>query len=250
MSGRRLVLPIIEHPPLPADMQSFLDAEDLLARLDRRDPANDRRTGTAADQLGMRELCHDLEQSLRSVRTLISLVAGGGPVNPADETTAVHLETLRLEVERLSATVRHHVSPLPAETVDLRMTARSVLACSAMVFPGRLELHAPRPVLVYGQRVLLHRALANLVQNACEATSTGRVIVTVEARDDEGVVDVEDHGDAGGRGGGAGLGLWIVHAAVGAHGGTVERGRSDLGGLHMRMRLPRGPRPSGPEATT
>lgn len=248
MSGRRPVLPIIEHPPLPADMTSFLDAEDLLARLDRRDPANDRRSGTGADQLGVRELCHDLEQSLRSVRALIDLASGDqpGPAQPS----SVHLETLRLEVQRLSATVRHHISPLPAETVDLRMTARSVLACTAMVFPGRLELRAPRPVLVYGERVLLHRALANLVQNACEATSTGRVIVTVAARDDEGIVDVEDHGDAGGSGGGAGLGLWIVHAAVGAHGGTVERGRSDLGGLHMRMRLPREPRPSGKESTT
>src|SRR5262249_15600928 len=38
--------------------------------------------------------------------------------------------------------------------------------------------------------------------------------------------------------GGAGLGLSIVNAIVGAHGGTMKLAAADKGGLHVRVELP------------
>lgn len=97
--------------------------------------------------------------------------------------------------------------------------------------------------------------LQNLVGNAIQFTPDGgQVRVLLEATRDDLVLRVEDSGPGvsdearsrlferfyrGGAGTGAGLGLSIVRRIVDLHHGSIALERAALGGLDVRVRLPR-----------
>jgi signal transduction histidine kinase len=133
---------------------------------------------------------------------------------------------------------------------------------------SRAEAGRPRrvPVVVAGDGVTrgssaqLGRVVANLVDNAARHARTN-VRVTVDAGDWV-TLTVDDDGpgippeqrtrvferfvrldDARARdNGGAGLGLSLVRAIVGRHGGTVAAGAAPGGGARLEVRLPAAPR--------
>jgi two-component system OmpR family sensor kinase len=118
----------------------------------------------------------------------------------------------------------------------------------------------PRPVPVDGNPDDLHRLVLNLLENAIRHTPAGSSIrISVEAEPDSAILEVSDDGPGlpaqigDGifarfvRGGGpadlavdsgTGLGLAIVKAVATSHGGTVEAGRSSIGGARFTVRLP------------
>ncbi len=103
-------------------------------------------------------------------------------------------------------------------------------------------------VRVHGDRVLLHRLVLNLLDNALKHAPSGSTVhVRVEATDQRVQIDVQDEGPgvpvalrdrlferfvhgassqpadgASGHGGGAGLGLSIAQAIAHAHGGHID----------------------------
>ena len=107
-----------------------------------------------------------------------------------------------------------------------------------------------------GDADAVERAVRNLVENALRSREH-RVEVVVDRDGDDAVVLVRDDGpgfpsawleqgvgrfspgDSPEAHGGAGLGLAIVDAIVGAHGGSVQVGTSPGGGAEVRLRLPR-----------
>jgi two-component system OmpR family sensor kinase len=116
-----------------------------------------------------------------------------------------------------------------------------------------------QPAIVMGAHDDLHRLTINLIENALRHTPpTTEIRVTTQTTPDgqaELVVDDDGPGipdalaatlferfvrGAGDRGGSFGLGLAIVHAVAGAHGGTVEIERSTKGqtGARFVVRLP------------
>lgn len=121
----------------------------------------------------------------------------------------------------------------------------------------RLETAA---VEVPGDEGRLRQVLINLVANALRHTPGGTTVtVRVRREPGAGVVEVVDDGPgipreaqarlfegfsradtsrARGSGGGAGLGLTIVDALVGAHGGSVELESTPGQGATFRVRLP------------
>jgi signal transduction histidine kinase len=115
----------------------------------------------------------------------------------------------------------------------------------------------PAPAVI--DEEMLHRVLGNLLRNAAEAVRDarrgrrGKVTVSAEAVGDAYEITVDDDGPGipdevalalfdpyvTTKRDGTGLGLSIVKKIVVDHGGSIEAGRSPLGGARFRIVLPR-----------
>jgi two-component system sensor histidine kinase MprB len=131
----------------------------------------------------------------------------------------------------------------------------------------RARLHAPEleirireniPAVTYGNRALLERAVANILDNACKWSPPGG---TVDVALVGGELTVRDHGpgidpqdlpnvfDRFYRAPtarsmpGSGLGLAIVRNAALTHGGSVTARPAPGGGTVIRLQLPVQPTP-------
>jgi two-component system sensor histidine kinase MprB len=224
----------------------------MLAALERSQQAQRRLVADAS---------HELRTPLTSLRTNLEVLADPrGGLDDADR------ERLRADVvsqvEELTELVGDLVDlarddePAADDREDVRLDAVVLAAVE------RARRHAPRvdfavdvePCLVWGSPARLHRAIANLLDNAAKfAGATGPVEVRLRAG---GELTVRDHGPgiadadlphvfdrfwraetARGRPG-SGLGLAIVRQAAEAHGGTVRAEAAPGGGALLRLRLP------------
>jgi signal transduction histidine kinase len=153
--------------------------------------------------------------------------------------------------------------------VDLaEVAAEAVAEATPMAAGHRLELAAPEPVPLRGNRDELHRLVLNLVENGLRHTPAGSEIeIAAASRNGDAVLEVSDDGpgippdvsdrvfsrfvrlaDTGAErveapadlaaDAGSGLGLAIVRAVAEGHGGSVSVGRSETGGARFIVRLP------------
>ncbi len=106
-----------------------------------------------------------------------------------------------------------------------------------------IEVIAGRSATVNVDRVLIGRAIANLVDNAVRAAGPdGRVRLTVRSRGRDVVVIVEDDGPGFGEAPtGTGLGLSMTAFVASTCGGRLALQASTLGGGHVALTLPRNP---------
>jgi two-component system OmpR family sensor kinase len=199
---------------------------------------------------------HRSEQQVRQfvadasheLRTPLATIAGYTELarrQPAAQATA--LDKVEGEAARMTGLVEDLLllarldagRPLVREPVDLSRLLMEAVNDARVVAPEhtwRLAL-PDEPVEVVGDEQRLHQVVTNLLTNARKYTPAGTT-VTVTARADGFEVhddgpgfapEVAEHaferfvrGDAARhREGGAGLGLALVRAIVGAHGGTV-----------------------------
>jgi two-component system OmpR family sensor kinase len=148
--------------------------------------------------------------------------------------------------------------PPASEPVDLAVLAADACSDAAAVAPDRtITLDAGHPVVVRGDRDHLRQAIANMVTNALKHTPTGTPLdVAAAVTDGHAVVSVRDHGDGldddarahvfdrfwqadeARAGTGAGLGLAIVAAIAGEHGGEATAANADGGGAIFSLVLP------------
>jgi two-component system OmpR family sensor kinase len=150
--------------------------------------------------------------------------------------------------------------PLEHQPVELvGLTGEAVEAAQAISADWPLTIEADRPVEVTGDRMRLREVLDNLLANVRTHTPPGTpTTVWVRASGAEAVIEVADEGpglDAEDAArvferfyradpsrardrGGTGLGLAVVAALVGAHGGRVEVDTSRGDGATFRVRLP------------
>jgi signal transduction histidine kinase len=145
-----------------------------------------------------------------------------------------------------------HSRAAVADSVEAVLRAVTVLYDKT-----RFDLDGNRKAEVAIERQDLDEILGNLIENAAKYGG-GSVFVTIDPTDDPALCDVwvEDDGpgipaaertrifDRGARldtgKPGTGLGLAIVRDVAEIYGGSVELGESeDLGGLLVRLRLPR-----------
>ena len=184
-----------------------------------------------------RRFLADASHELRTPLTaLVGNVAylrnhGASPELVADlEDDATRLARLADDLLTLS---REESAAPPEEVVRLDLVAEEAAQADPQV-----DLVAPMPVQVLGDRAALERALANLVQNAHHyGPEDGRITVEVETVDDLASLSVSDEGPGlqpyeaeraferfwrrGEGASGSGLGLAIVRATAERHGGRA-----------------------------
>jgi two-component system nitrogen regulation sensor histidine kinase NtrY len=205
-----------------------------------------------------RRLAHEIKNPLTpiqlAVQQLASKYAGDDArfrkmLADASEIVTEEVAGLRRLVDAFSGFAK--LPRVEAAKLDLAAVVDEVARDADFV-----ELESPdAPVLVAGDRMLLKRALVNLVDNAREAGAK-RVRITWASAEDGARLTVDDDGagvpaDVAARifdpyvttkEHGTGLGLAIVKKTLLEHGGDVvlDEARSPLGGARFVLRIPRG----------
>ena len=126
-----------------------------------------------------------------------------------------------------------------ASQADLGDIARVCVNAARATHEVALDLESGEHV-VPGDRVLLRRAVGNLLDNACRATpDTGRIVVRVGSSDAGVWIEVTDEGPGFGEiTPGSGLGLQVARAAVWASGGRLRIETGPWSGTTIRMSFP------------
>ena len=209
---------------------------------------------------------HELRTPLTSLRTNIEVLARQDAMPARDREclladAVAQLEELTVLVGDLVELAREDHAHGEDELADVRLDD----VVERAVDRARLhapELHDPRPrehaAVTHGNRALLERAVANILDNACKWSPPGGTIDVALA---DGELTVRDHGpgidpedlphvfDRFYRAPtarsmpGSGLGLAIVRNAALAHGGTVTAAAAPGGGTVLRLSLPVQPTP-------
>jgi two-component system OmpR family sensor kinase len=217
---------------------------------------------------------HELRTPLTSIRGFAELhrlqqgaapAAGAADVGRSMQRIESEATRMGLLVEDLLLLARlDEERPLAEEPVDLLALAADVVHDSSARAPDRavrlVVVPSPEPPVVAGDDARLRQVLTNLVDNALRHAPPGTPVEVRVAADAgrSAVVEVVDHGPGLSaeqkdhvferfwradssrtrEDGGAGLGLAIVSALVGRHGGTVEVDDTPGGGATFRVRLP------------
>ncbi|HXW34361.1 MAG TPA: HAMP domain-containing sensor histidine kinase, partial [Acidimicrobiales bacterium] len=209
---------------------------------------------------------HELRTPIAAVSAYAELFERGASQNPED--LARVLSGIRDETERMGHLVEDllllarldeglALDKYPLDLVEV--VAASVRTATAVGPSWSVELRAPEPVEVIGERTRLRQVFDNLLANVRAHTPAGtHTTVTISTTDERAIVSVSDRGpgmteDQVGKvferfyrtessrsrsQGGAGLGLSIVSAIVTGHAGTVEATSAPGSGTTFTVRLP------------
>jgi two-component system OmpR family sensor kinase len=209
---------------------------------------------------------HELRTPLTSIRGYSEMMRRGASESPADADLArrrIEEESVRMSVlvdDMLLIARLDQGRPLERKPVDLQAIASDAAADARAVAPQRqITMSAPGSVVVEGDDTRLRQVLGNLVRNALVHTPHQSAIeIAVSTMDGVGRMSVIDHGPGlrpdeldhifepfyradpsrSRDSGGAGLGLSIVSAVVGAHGGNVKVKATSGGGATFEVELP------------
>lgn len=206
-----------------------------------------------------RRLAHEIKNPLTPMRLSLHRLQRRVDLVPEEQRPAVRdsLNALIEEVEHLTQLAEQfsQYARLPEprhERFDLAALARSAAALHEPEH-ATIQVHGDGPHEVIGDRLLLSRAVHNLVLNACEASPPGAIVeVRTGARAQEVWLEVLDRGpglpaDLGDKvfepyvstkNRGSGLGLSLVRDIATQHGGRVSIENREGGGAQARLTLP------------
>ncbi len=274
--GRRLVAPIRsllagteEIASGHLDRQIPVTTHDELGQLAAA--FNNMAATLALAQQTQRQWVADIAHELR---TPVAILMGElqSVEDGVREWNTTTLASLQAEVERLTGLINdlHEMSLSEAggiaymrNTVDLRSILKSSLERHRTRFEQHaLTLEANLPataVELPGDARRLSQLCTNLLENCCRYTDTGGTVRVTLTNSNPLVLTVEDSAPGvpeedlahlfdrffrversrNRASGGSGLGLAISKAIVEAHGGHINAAPSPLGGLAIRIELPR-----------
>jgi signal transduction histidine kinase len=215
-------------------------------------------------------IAHEFRNPLNSLFLSADLLEdelGGG--DQASESVTATLGAVREEIERLNQIITHYlalskIGGTERETLDLTRVVAAFVAEQRERAQGRgvtLALQGSgAPCVVKADRHQLRRVLLNLLENALDALEAGaegrrgpgRVALSVRPGRSDVRLVVRDNGPGlpasvrekpfepfcSTKPRGAGLGLYLVHEIVSAHGGTIALLDAAGGGTRVVVRLP------------
>jgi signal transduction histidine kinase len=211
-------------------------------------------------------LAHDLRSPLTAIRGKLEMSLSEGAESSRGEPMIVSaIEELDRLAEFLNASLdvaeaRADALRLTRSEIDLDEMMRVMIDLyePCMSERGlRMQLRSAGAVKVFVDAALLHRAVANLLDNELKhLPASCTVVICVQRENGEAVLMVEDDGpgfaaevkDAvfeqgvkGRESSGHGLGLVFVEAVARAHGGSVTASNRDEGGARLVITLPCAP---------
>jgi PAS domain S-box-containing protein len=214
---------------------------------------------------------HELRSPLTPIRGFVQLVAKELDREGGHDSQVQRLRSLNGHVDRMTRLVDDllEVSRLKAGPLEIRRgptdlieIAREVVQVRASAGTHQVDFDAQSTEMVGDwDRDRLHQVVDNLTGNALKYTPEGgkvTVSIGLDPRTHDAVLTVADNGPGIGpedreriftafyrtrsaetsRIAGLGLGLYICHELVLAHGGTIEVGESPSGGAAFTVRLP------------
>lgn len=204
-----------------------------------------------------RQLAHEIKNPLTPMRLSLHRLQRRVDHVPESEREAVRdsIAALLVEIEHLTRLAEHfsQYAKLPGaqmEPLDLAALARDA---ARLHEDGSVTVHAETPVPVDGDRLLLTRALHNLLLNAREAAGDGSAIeLEVSRAGEEARLAVRDRGPGlseaaaaklfepyfSTKNRGSGLGLSVVKDIAERHGGRITLTNREGGGAEARLTLP------------
>ena len=219
-------------------------------------------------------MAHEIKNPLASIRSAVEQLTGERASHALRTEDREVLRGLVLtESDRLSRLLSDFIEfgraePRAAAPVDVSTVARNAVELARQHPETRAEIAIdvsvdPAPVIVHGDEDLLHRAIYNLVLNGVQHAQKGPVRVDVRRVRDQDLppgVQIEHpvrctvSDDGRGiaqadlprifdpfftrRRGGSGLGLALVHRAVGSHRGAIFVDTAPAGGTRFTVYLP------------
>jgi signal transduction histidine kinase len=201
---------------------------------------------------------HEIRNPLAAALANVECLREGAPVPMSEEErrsaiddTVIALRRIQDVMTAVSSLVKG--APPALEKVELWSVAERAVA-AVLARDTRIELAGEHGVIGWGNAALLEQVVANLVQNALDATQgqeRRHVLVRVYSASGEARISVRDNGPGvpaalrqrifepffttkGERG--TGLGLVLVRHAVSRMGGTLSLGPSERGAV-FRVRL-------------
>lgn len=212
----------------------------------------------------LRAAAHDLRSPLAALSARVE----GSLARERDAARyRADLREIGTDLTRLSSLTNHLLllardpAALGRAPVPLRDLAADAVDRARELTDADVDLHAPQPLTVQGDRVLLGQAVWNLTMNAVRHAPGATVTVTVREQGTQAEVEVHDDGpgvdaatlarlgeafyrpdasrsaDALGLGG-HGLGLALARRAAELHGGALTLRSSPGEGFTARLSLP------------
>jgi signal transduction histidine kinase len=216
-------------------------------------------------------LAHDLRSPMMAIRGKLELALLADHESSWTDPVASALE----ELDRLSdfLTKSLDVAEANADALHLRRVPvnldellRSMVDLYEPSFTDRglkVMLRSPSSLIISADPALLHRMLANLLDNALKHLPPGTTIhVQLQPHDEYGRMEIEDDGPGfppevvdrpfekyikGNGSTGSGLGLAFAEAVVRAHGGQINAFNGTRGGALIVVDLPLSVRAADPE---
>jgi len=237
-------------------LQQWQSRRDALVAFDR-----ERLMAMLADSLG-----HTITQPLTAALVHLQMAQRQLRAAEPDATwLRQNLDLMTGQLNRTSATVeqvRRWVRPPGSEhsRVDIAQLMQEVEQLMYQEAINRrvpIDWQAlPEPLWVVGDRLQLAQALVQMLRNALQATAGSAaplIRIGVSAGPDQIEWQVEDNGpglpgalsaerlnsDANTMASLEGIGLFVVQSIARGHGGSLQLGRSGLGGACVTLRLPR-----------
>lgn len=218
------------------------------------------------------DVSHELRTPVATLTTSLGVLQGDQHLSPSSATAvklmAGELERFRGALEDLIALGRLDAGVRESEWEVLSVADVVSTSLSENDIGRDVAVDVPHDLEIYGDRLQIHRAVANLVRNA-ESHGGGLTRVRAVARRGSAEIHIEDSGPGvpaesrehvfdrfarlGARGAttGSGLGLSIVERTAQLHDGSVWCREADTGGADFALALPLAPtsRTTSGEAT-